>query len=634
MALVSTPSSLLTEIKASSSVLDAHLMTYEDDLRRCAGAFYGVPQSDFAGDPENHWQEWLSIFLPQLVFSNPQCSIETSHIEWAPERSKAIEFALNDWASMIELRADLERCAVDYAFRWSAGIVTTERVPGMSATGQPKYLPVFNRISPMDLRWDSTVKDWRRARWIAYRTAPDIADVIDKAKRGEKGWDIPRLERMELAAGMDPRDLDGQPASPMAERKQIVLWHIWVRGEELDDAPRSDAGFNGTWYTVCESEAEAGTGGTPDAEGWIRAPRPAFCPPTGPFAIQGALLLADLVAPVAPLVVQGPQATYVNKIARAIMRAVDGYKRGVATNSAKLAEEIESNPDMAVYSADGVDVRALISQFELGGLTQQMLTAKEDATMTLDRASGLHEAAKGNITGRATATEVAAAQSAGSARMGFLVEKFRDFVRQIYRIAAFYFDLDEDVEMDVGPLPEAIETPQGPSKMVRIKGGIPVGRDWSALDHEKLALRIDAHSMSRSDEQSKMLRFELLNTVLDRVATLGPQAVFVDWRWYLEQAGEAMGVRDIDRLIDTDLLYEVASMMLQLQQSVQPAAQPKPQPRFSWNTSMPTTSQVAFASKAPKPNRGPLKTSGAAVTPQKPSASSKAPVGAKGSKKR
>ena len=615
MALERTHGGLWQELKASESRMRPHLVNYDADLERIAGGSYG--ESRVENDPENHWQEWLAIFLPQLVYHDPVCSVSTDRIEWAPERSKALEFALNDWARLTHLRADVERCAVDFAVRWACGIVSVEPIAGAHHTGDPRYMPIFNRLSPKDLRWDSTVKDWRKARWISHRTVYDIDDLIGQARAGKVDWNIEALEWLKANGSSDERRED-RASFPQVERNQVAIWQVWVRDDTVDDAPSRKDGFNGTWYWVLEQ-------GEPDGAslGWVRPPAPAFVPPTGPYAIQGAFLLGDLVAPLSPLVGTAGQAMWLNRISKAIMRGFESYRRGIATNSQKTADELEKNEDLDIVSADGVDVRAAIQTWEIGGVTQQMLLAKDDARQTLDRSSGLHEAQRGNITGQATATEVQAAAQSSGVRQDFLIEKFRDFVTQAFTIAAFYFDLDDDVVIDVGPLPMEVETPQGPSKFVRLTGGIPKGREWSALDHEHLSLRIDPWSMRRNDEQARQARMLLVNEVLDRVATLGPQAIFVDWRWYLEQAAEAAGVRDLDRLIDVDLLYEVASMMLQMQEPVQPQAQPKPQARFSWNAAVPLTGRAQVGgSRSPQPQ-------GRSLPAQRTAKAAKSPVGAK-----
>lgn len=616
MALDRTHGGLWQELEASKSRLQPHLVTYHADLERIAGGSYG--ESRVENDPENHWQEWLAIFLPQLVYHDPVCSVSTDRIEWAPERSKALEFALNDWARLTHLRADVERCAVDFAVRWSCGIVSVEPIAGAHHTGDPRYMPIFNRLSPMDVRWDSTVKDWRRARWISHRTVYDIDDLLGQARSGSVSWNVDALEWLKANGSSDQRRGEEDKGSPLVERSQVAIWQVWVRDDAVDDAPSRKDGFNGTWYWVLEQ-------GEPDGASlnWVREPAPAFVPPSGPYAIQGAFLLGDLVAPLSPLVGVAGQAMWLNRISKSIMRAVESYRRGIATNNAKTADELENNEDLDIVSADGVDVRAAIQTWEIGGVTQQMLLAKDDARQTLDRSSGLHEAQRGNITGQATATEVQAAAASGSIRQDFLIEKFRDFVTQAFTIAAFYFDLDEDVVIDVGPLPVEVETPQGPSKFVRLTGGIPKGRQWSALDHEHLGLRIDPWSMRRNDEQARQARMVLVNEVLDRVTMLGPQAIFVDWRWYLEQAAEAAGVRDLDRLIDVDLLYEVASMMLQMQEAVQPQAKPRPQSRFAWNAAVPLTGRAQMGgSRAPQPQ-------GRTLPAQRTGKAAKSAVGAK-----
>ena len=573
----------MEEIEASSTHLRPHLANFDSDLLRAAGPAYGISRSMIEGDPENHWQEWLALFLPQLVYNNPQCAVDSSRIEWEPARAGAIEYALNDWAPMIDLRHDLERCAIDFSFRWCVGVVQPEPVRGYEDAADPPYLPGFTRISPHDFRWDATVGDWRKARWLAHRVVLDIEDVIEEAENDpDADWDLKALEQIQTGVGPDPQRLSRQypRMGNTPERHELVIWELWARDYRLDNAPKPEKGYFGTVFTVLDKAHHD----THAPEGWIRKPRPAYNPRGGPYCIQGSMLLGDMAAPLSPLVATTPQAVYLNRIARAILQAVEDYKRGIITNNAALAQSIIDDDDLTVYSADGVDVRQMIQQFAIGGVDQQLLVAKEDARQTLDRNSGLNEPTRGNVTGVATATEVERAFQSTTVRMGFIVEKFRDFVRQVYAHSAFYFDLDPDVVLDVGPLP--IVDDQGRQLTGEIRGGAPKGRKWNALDHEHLGLRIDPYSMQRTDEQQKMVRFELMNVVLDRVVSLGPQSLFIDWDWYLRQASEATGVRDLERLVDTEMLNKVAAAVMQMQQAQPAHGKQSPQPRFAWNTAV------------------------------------------------
>jgi hypothetical protein len=575
-----TQQDLLHEKLTADELLRPHLAGYEHDMLRVCGPAYGSSR-DIEGDPENHWQEWLSIFLPQLVYANPQCTVESTRPEWPPERSIAMQYELNDWAPLVDLRSDIERCASDFAVRWSCGVVQPQPIEGYEDAEDPPHLPSFTRLSPHDLRWDSTVRDWRKGRWIGHRIVRDIVDVIHEAEKDPSlGWDLKMLRQIEKTAGNDPKWLERRMPGMVPDRKQLVCWELWVRGKQLPHAPPQKRGYFGTLYTILD-ECHADS-----TQRWIRQPRPFFGPRRGPYCLQGAMLLGDLAVPLAPLIAQTAQAVYLNKIARAIMKAVHDYKRIGITTDQGLADKIEFADDGSVFSADGIDVRQIVAHLELGGLNQQLLAAKEDARATLDRNSGLHEAQRGNITGVATATEVNAAAMAGALRSGFLVEKYRDFVRQIYSVAGFYFDVDSDVSMDIGPLPFQVRGPNGkPTRYARVRGGLPRHSNWSAEDHERSGLRIDPHSMARSDEQTKQVRFALLNQTLGTLAALPPPiAVATNVPWYLKQAEEASGVRDLQRLIDPEVYYATQNQLIGADPGQRPNNERKGQPRFAWNT--------------------------------------------------
>ncbi len=565
-----TQEGLLEELNASEARLRPFLDTYEKDLLRICGPAYGGNIDFILGDPENHWQEWLSIFLPQLVYGNPHCSVSPDNIAWVPERAKAVEASLNTWGRITDIRHELERCMVDFAVRWCCGTVQPMPVAGHEGAEDPPYLPGFARLSPLDVRWDPTTKDIHKGRWTAHRVVHDIDDLIESVKKGEAtGWDLPALEVLAQSAGADSRE-NIRKRAPGIERRQLVVWELWARGHKIDGAPSEKKGFHGTLFTVLDTQHA-----TSKAKDFIREPRPFFGRRKGPHIIQGAMLIGDLCEPLSQLVATTPQAVYLNKVARAVQTAVEDYKRMMVTTDAGLADKIASGLDGSVYSVEGIDVRQVVQSIEVGGLNQQLLAAKEDARQTLDRNSGLHEAQRGNVTGVATATEVQAANASSMLRSSFLVQKANCFVREIYECAAFYFDLDADVVLDLGDGMQA-------------RGGIPRQQKdkWNALDHERLALVIDPYSMSRTDEQTKQIRLASCNAALQMVASLPPTiGPAFNLPWYLGVVQEASGLRDIDQMFDPEVYYQLQSMALQSEQVIQPAPKKSGSPRFLWNSS-------------------------------------------------
>jgi hypothetical protein len=145
------------------------------------------------------------------------------------------------------------------------------------------------------------------------------------------------------------------------------------------------------------------------------------------------------------------------------------------------------------------------------------------------------------------------------------------------------------VVLDVGPLPFALKDREGKAtKYARLRGGMAKGTKWSAIDHEKANYRIDAFSMSRTDEQTKQVRFQLINQTMQQIAALPPQiAVSLNLPYYMKQAQAAASVRDLEQLFDPQVFYAMQSMLLGSQQPIEPQPQRTPQPRFEWNAANP-----------------------------------------------
>lgn len=571
MGLKLTPAGLSDELRISKLKVQSHLKDWEQDVASYATPGFKTGFGSFASSPENHNFEWIALNLAKLVAGTPHCRISTTRPGEAEVRAKALTYALNHWARLTHMREKLERFGVDLSIRYAVALVTSEPQPGYVEAEDPPYWPSITRLSIKRFLFDPTALEPEQWQWAAHLTIRNRSDVIAAAESGqEKGWDVKALRALTEPSLKEYRPSDAQ----RVERDEIAYWEFWVPGEPTE--AERDEGYNGRIFTVLDGEEAK------DDDGWVREPRDFFGPISGPYVFVGAYPVPDEAVPLAPLVASRQQAEYLNRIKRATILAVEAYKRLLLVRGDDaMVQSIKDNPTETVFKYEGPDVREAAISFEVGGITQQLLVAGEDARQTLDRVSGMFDADRGNVTGDATATENLQAGQASAQRTGFLTTKFMEFTARLFFVAAYYFDRDEDVVLDLPP--EAAGQFQGPNgeplEHPVIRGGMAEGANPD--DFNSLDLTIDVGSMTRSVEMANEYKLLQIELTLQSLMLMAPHAAYMNVAKYLSLRAEITGIPELEELANPQMMAAVSMLMLQQGGEAQNAGSKGAQPRLS-----------------------------------------------------
>ncbi len=556
--------SLLHEIRVSKEKIKKHLGEYEDGVYDISGPAYEEGKGQLT--PQNHSYEWMSLMLPQLTMGSPRVHVR-SRRGGAPEvRARALTHALNLWSSVTRMRDLNEKLAVDFGYRWSICLITTAPNPSERDNEDPAFWPVARRISPRHFIFDSQSFEKETWAWCGHLVITTLSALKAQAKR-QKGWN------MELVNKLEPMNVEQfrteKPSVPSVSRDEVAYWEIWVPDSRGEDDPPVRDGYNGRLYTVFEGQDTEKIGAK---DTWVREPRPYFGPRWGPYCFTGGYVMPDKAIPLSPLIATKSQEEYLNRIDRAIVHSVEDYKRMVLVRNGdpKLIQTIRDGKHDYVYPYNDENVKSDVVQLEIAGITQNHLVAHEHARETLDRASGITDAMRGNVTGQGTATEQALAASAGTARTSFPALKFKNFIADVLRSVAYYFDRDEDVILDLGqdavgefmdPMGNPYEAP------ILIKGST----DSPQSDFDLMDFEIEAGSMERSVEMDRQTRMAVIDQTFGMLAQLSPAGVLSRVSVYLRMKAELTGIRELNDLFDE----EAATQAMGTPQT-QPQAQAEP----------------------------------------------------------
>jgi len=206
---------------------------------------------------------------------------------------------------------------------------------------------------------------------------------------------------------------------------------------------------------------------------------------------------------------------------------------------------------------------------EVAGVTAQHLAAQEDAQATHDRASGISDAMRGNVTGDATARENLIAYDAGTIRSAWVDLKFQDLQRRIMRKVAYHFDSDDDISYDLGPEARGqfLDEQGREIRAPRLVGGYRKGEsrdEWQTWDY-----RIESGSTARPTEAGRQAKLMAVDETIQVVATMGPQTPYIDWERYVELRAELAEVPELVEMFDTEGMAVMGAL-----QAVAGATQP------------------------------------------------------------
>jgi hypothetical protein len=550
---------LRLEIDSAERFRDVHLASFRTMVERYHGPAFREDRCDaYIDDAENFGHEYLSLVLPRIIHDTPKFRVKLGDPMMELMVGKRLQIAINRWSRITKLRRTLERIATDMLFAYGVGLTVSEPRAEFRQTDKDEpYLPRVYRISPERFFIDPTATHIEDARYMGHCYAIDKSDLLAKAET-DPSWDYDAIT--EIPPNTDLNDVRDDSGRNGQDRQEMGVYEVWVPemgndlAEQLDDA-MGQSMVNGTIYTFVKGRSK-----TTKFDGYIRAPMPYFGPRNGPYTMFGVYTVPDDPYPLSPLMAIQSQVTDLNAHLASVRSSAAAYKRLIMVDSRnhKLAQDLKDRPHDYIVLSESLDKDKVVN-LEVGGITQQQVQYSQMAQDRLDRVSGIHDAMRGNISGTATATEVAVAESSATMRMAHLKRQFQEAVDDLGRSVLWFMWHDDRIVFPLGR--------EGAERLMEaaplFQGGV------RASGWEDLEVAVDAYSMERVSEALVQKRAMELLQITTSVAQGMMTMPFIKWGEILSTVGDALNMPHLADAIDQQGM--AAAMQQQQQQQQQPA---------------------------------------------------------------
>ena len=548
------------EVESAERFRDAHISSVRMMIEGYHGSAFRDDRADPNSDaPENFAHEFVSLVLPRIIHDTPKFRVKCADAMMDLVLGKKMTIALNRWSRITKLRRTLERIATDALFAYGVALTVSEPRPeARQIDGEAPYLPRVYRISPERFFIDPAASHIEDARYLGHCYAIDKDDLLAKAEN-DPTWDFEAIN--DLPSNTDMNDIRNDTGKQIEDRQEMGVYEIWVPEVSDELAEDIDEAFgggmvNGTIYTIVKGRSK-----NTKYDGYIRKPIPYFGPRNGPYTMFGVYTVPEDPYPLSPLMAIQSQVWDLNSHLTSVRSSAAAYKRLIMVDSRnhKLAQDIKDKPHDYIVLSESLDKDKVLN-LEVGGITQQQVQYAQIAQDRLDRVSGIHDAMRGNVTGTATATEVAVAESSATMRMAHLKRQFQEGVDDLARSVCWYMWHDDRISLPLGRegIAQLLEANPVFTGGVRASG-------W-----EDLEVSVDAYSMERVSEALVQKRAMELLQITTNIANGMMTMPFIKWNEIMSIVGDALNVPHLAEMIDQNA-------MRQMQQQSQAAAQPQPQ---------------------------------------------------------
>lgn len=545
--------SIRREVESAERFRDVHLSSLRTMVEKYHGPSFRDDRNDaYIDDPENFGHEYVSLVLPRIIHDTPKFRIRLADPMLDLMIGKRLQIAVNRWSRITKLRRTLERIAVDMMFAYGVSITASEPRPeSRRIDGKEPYLPRVYRLSPERFFMDPAASSIEDARYMGHCYAIDKEDLIAKAELDDT-WDRDAIES--IPSGTDLNEVRDDNGRDIEERKEFAVYEVWVpeadqTAAEMFDELAGPGLVNGTIFTFVKGRSKSSK-----YDGYIRRPIPYFGPRSGPYTVFGVYTVPDDPYPLSPLMAIQSQIEDLNSHLTSVRSSAAAYKRLVMVDSrnAKLAQDIKDKPHDYIVLSESLDKDRVVN-LEVGGITQQQVQYSQIAQDRLDRVSGIHDAMRGNISGSATATEVAVAESSATMRMAHLKRQFQESVDDLARSVCWYMWHDDRVVLPLGR--EGVEMLLESNPL--FVGGV------RASGWEDLEVGVDAYSMERVSEALLQKRAMEMLQITTSVAQGMMAMPFIKWREILSVVGDALNIPHLSDMIDMGAIQQAAAAQSQ-----------------------------------------------------------------------
>ena len=422
--------------------------------------------------PTNTCWEYITLVLPQMVWTNPTLVVE-SHIPGeAAYDALGLQYALESLMRKQELVTEWEQIFADaiawrgvsmvttevnYAPRYRDGLTVFDWHKGESelgkGAGREVETPRMIRLSPEDFFIDHEAVSHTRARYMGHKWDAFIEDLRALVEDGED-WDISTLESI------------SNSSTPDREEDPIQIYEFFLPGVldplaiDAHEANRNDDDgkehkdyedpiksglYTGTVYTM----AQGGEGGED-----VRTPRLYRGPSCGPYGIYEGAPVPGQSKRLAPLMAVKRQIDQHARVGRAVIDSCEAFKSIVVTAFAEIQELIKDAPNGTVANADIAPamLKDAIQLLSVGGPPKELLEAWAITKGSLDESLGLSDAKRGIASKGTTATGEAIADKSADMRLALLREGCQKRACAQIWVMAWHIEHSSTFEE---PLPEA-----------------------------------------------------------------------------------------------------------------------------------------------------------------------------------
>lgn len=529
-----TPSKVLREIDDALSFREEHMPGPRLVREWFTGAQYRNNRG--VGLCESAVHAYTTMLLPRVANDNPRVRVTSALPRIQREAAVKIQGAVNRWSQMTRFRGTIERLAMDYIVGWSVALVTNEpHQPGRSWDADGPHLPRVYRINPEHFIIDPIAGHYEEARWAGHQWFIDKSDLVRKAET-EEHWDLAAVESLSTTNDREDQDYRNVP-----DREQVAIYELWVpelhqqEGEEWDRA-MDDARVNGTVFTVGRCQSSSGP-----RSSFIRKPRPYYGPRSGPYTLLGAYSVPGDPYPLSPIVAVMRQIEMANVSAESQEKAIKEYRRFIVGRDQKAMQDALSAPRVQVIPGDPQTT----GQYEIGGMTAQHQVSAAATLDRLDRALGMSDAMRGNVTGDGTATEAAIAQGASNARIAHVTRNFVDGIENAVSKVAWYMWHDGRIQINVPEL----------ARMAKSEGLFVGGLETGSF--EDLDIRVDPYSMERTTEALSQKRAQDAMQVATGIANAAVANPAIKAKEMLTMYGDSINMPNLGDAIDFEALNTV-----------------------------------------------------------------------------
>jgi len=594
------------EVHAAELHRDMHLRVTGDLIKDYHGPHWREDRFDaVAPAPENHALEWLALVTNKIIYDNPTVKISSRHSGMDPKMMARFEGAINQWANMQDLWKTLMKVWYDSAFGYGVIRTTLGMMPGYKgfrvASGQqikPQW-PISRRVPPHRFIIDYRCEEFQQARFMGHVWKRDHKDLLKR-----KGFNHDAIKKIAWDVGLEKIGTPTNDYKNGPSRKEIVGYEIWVPEHTLPEA-RGRMGVHGTIFTM----GVGVNGRDVSRPQWIKKPRPYYGPSNGPYTMFGTYHVPGSVYPLSPLAATYQQVKELNAHSVAASRSAAAYKSFIGYNPANpnagLAAKHARNGEVVPIENMSEDIREL----QVGGVKPEMYDYLGKLHERRDRVTGLSDAARGNVTGVGTATEVADASAQRDSRLSLVKKQFNSQTSEVLDIAGHFifnsefvrFKMSSAAALKINPRPKSLPQPSEADKIAaQIENGeiddpfnlglLPFGKrvdvireqlEWNpevtfptdepgdqlesmaqmtGMAYEDLQLQLDPASMERVDQALLQKQASDQATLVSQMAPVMLQTPHIEWEMLFDTWGLSLNNRNFADLIKGDVLAQMQEM--------------------------------------------------------------------------